>query len=408
MLRAYLYRLYPSPEQQSVLEDTLEVLRHLYNNALAERMDAYQQEGRTIGYREQQNQLPLLKKRALPLAALYSQVAQDCLRRLDRTYQSFFRRVKAGEKKPGFPRFKGIGRYRSFTYPAWGSGVKLEGETLHLSKIGDIPVRLHRPLEGTPKTCTLSKKADGWYASIVCEVEPEPLPKTGQEVGIDVGIENFATLSDEHPSIPNPHFLKKAQAQLRRAQRRLERRTKRDKQGKITSKQSKRRQKARVLLQKAHQRVERARRDFHHKVAHALIHKFDTLYVEHLNIVGMLQNHHLAQAIADAGWGQFFLVLKHKAESAAKQVIEVCPRNTSQNCSCCGEYVPKALSVRTHSCPYCGVVLHRDKNAAENIRKVGKAVQSAECGMQSAEFNSAFCTLTSALRIVGRDAAFGC
>jgi putative transposase len=372
MIRAYLYRLYPSKEQEYVLEDTLETLRHLYNNALAERMDAYQQEGRTIGYLEQQNQLPALKKKALPLAELYSQVAQDCLRRLDKTYQNFFRRVKAGEKKPGFPRFKGIGRYRSFTYPCWGSGVRLEGETLHLSKIGEFPVRLHRPLQGEPKTCTLSKKADGWYASIVCEVQPSPLEPTGVEVGIDVGIENFATLSDDHPSIANPHLLKKAQAQLRKAQRRLERRTKRDKHHRITSKQSKRREKAKVLLQKAHQKVERARRDFHHKVAHTLVHKFDTLYVEHLNIQGMLQNHCLAKSIADVGWGQFLEVLKHQAESAVKTVVEVCPRNTSQHCSGCGASVPKALSVRTHSCPYCGLVLPRDKNAAENIQQKGK------------------------------------
>jgi putative transposase len=377
MQRAFCYRLYPTQQQQCLLLDTLETLRHLYNNALAERIDAYRHEGRTIGYVQQQNQLPTLKKRALPLSAVYSQVAQDALKRLERAYQQFLHRVKAGET-PGFPRFKGSGQYLSFTYPKWGSGVKLEGDLLHLSKIADIPVRVHRPLHGTPKTCTITYKADGWYACISCEVEPQPLSATGQEVGIDVGIENFATFTDAHEPIPNPRPLQKAQAHLKKAQRRLERRSKRDKNRKLLAKQSKRREKAKVLLAKAHQRVQRARLDFQHKVAHALVRQFDVLYVENLNITGMLKNHHLARVIADAAWGQFFLVLKHKAESAVKTVIEVCPKNTSQNCSSCGEYVPKALSVRTHSCPCCGLVLHRDKNASENIRNAGRQLLAAK------------------------------
>jgi putative transposase len=379
MQRAFCYRLYPTQQQECLLLDTLETLRHLYNNALAERIDAYKQEGRRIGYVEQANQLPSLKKRALPLSQVYSQVAQEALKRLDRAYRQFFQRVKAGDK-PGFPRFKGSGQYSSLTYPHYASGVQLNGDLLHLSKIGDIPVRLHRPLYGTPKTCTISRKADGWYACICCEVEPEPLPAGGQDVGIDIGIENFATLTDDHEPIANPRHLQlqQAQAHLKKAQRRLERRTKRDKNRKLLAKQSKRREKAKVLLAKAHQRVQRARLDFQHKLAHALVRQFDTLYVENLNITGMLTNHHLARVISDAAWGQFFLVLKHKAESAVKTVIEVCPKNTSQNCSSCGEYVPKALSVRTHACPYCGLALHRDKNAAENIRNAGRHVLSAQ------------------------------
>jgi len=383
MNRCFQYKLYPTPEQESLFSDTLETLRHLYNNALAERIDAYKFEQRTLHYEEQANRLPALKKIAEPLAAVFSQVLQDCLKRLQKTYESFLRRVREGTAKPGFPRFKGIGRYRSFTYPQWGVGCSLEGNILHLSKIGDVPVRLHRPVQGTAKTCTISRKADGWYCSLSCEVEPESLECTGidetcatpalwRDVGIDVGLENFATLSDDHDTIPNPRPLQKAQAKLRIAQRRLERRTRRDHHHKITSRQSQRRERARVLLAKAHQRVQRARLDFHHKTARDLVRQFDILYIESLNIRGMLKNHPLARAIADAGWGQFFLVLKQKAESAAKQVVEVRPRNTSQNCSGCGEYVPKALSCRTHTCPYCGLILHRDKNASGNIRKVGR------------------------------------
>ena len=391
---SFQYRLYPSQEQESVLDTTLETLRHLYNGALAERLDAYRHEGTTIGYVAQQNQLPLLKATAQPLADLYSQVAQECLRRLDTAYQAFFRRldtayqaffrrVKAGEK-PGFPRFKGLGRYRSFCYPQYKGSVKILGNALRLSKIGDIALRLHRPLQGTPKTCTISRKADGWYASIACEVEPEPLPKTGLDVGIDVGIEQFATFSADHEPVANPRHLEKAQAHVRKAQKRLERRTRRDRNGKLLAQQSRRREKARVLLAKAHLRASRARLDFQHKTAYALVRRYDTIYIENLNLRGMLGNHHLARVIADASWGQFFLILKHKAARAAKTVVEVCPKYTSQKCSGCGEYVPKALSCRTHVCPYCRLVLPRDKNAAENIRKKGRLVLSTQEGRDAA------------------------
>jgi putative transposase len=250
MIATFQYRLYPTQEQAIVRDNTVETCRHLYNGALAERIDAYQYEGRTIGFVDQANQLPLLKETTQPLAELNAQVAQDCLKRLDKAYQAFFRRVKAGEKA-GFPRFKGIGRYRSFCYPSWKGSVKLLDGFIRLSKIGDIALRLHRPLQGTPKTCTISRKADGWYASIACEVEPEPLPKTGVDVGIDVGIEQFATFSDDHAPVANPRHLEKAQASVRKAQKRLERRSRRDKCGKLTGKQSIRREKAKVLLAKA-------------------------------------------------------------------------------------------------------------------------------------------------------------
>jgi len=193
MVVTFEYKMYSTQEHQERMFETLEVLRHLYNNSLSERIDAWKYENVHLNYCKQANQLPGLKKESL-LTSVYSHVAQDALRRLDKAFANFYRRVnekKAGKKiKAGFPRFKGIGRYRSFTYPEWGNGVSLrlrddkEGEAkdaiLHLSKIGDIPVRLHRPLQGTPKTATISHKADGWYVSIACVVEPEPLPKTGK------------------------------------------------------------------------------------------------------------------------------------------------------------------------------------------------------------------------------------
>ena len=158
-----------------------------------------------------------------------------------------------------------------------------------------------------------------------------------------------------------------------RRKKRLERRTRRDKNGNLNGKQSQRREKAKALLAKAHLRVKRARLDFHHKTAYALVRRYDTLYVENLNVRGMLKNHHLARVIADAGWGEFFLILKRtRLQEPSRPLWKCVPSTPVRIVSGCGAYVPKALSCRTHSCPYCGLVLHRDKNVAENIRKKGR------------------------------------
>ncbi len=281
------------------------------------------------------------------------------LHRVDRAFQAFFRRVKAGEK-PGYPRFKGRGWYDSFTYPQWGNGVKLDGGRLILSKIGALRLHTDRPLEGTPQTCTIIRKADGWYACIACEGVVSPLPPTGKAVGIDVGLESFATLSDG-TQIANPRYYRAAERKLKQAQRRLSRRVK----------GSNRRRKARELLAKAHLKVKRARQEFAHKTARALVNNYDHIAVEKLNIRGMVRNHPLAKSIADAGWGLFLSILIAKAASAGRVVVEVNPAGTSQMCAQCGETVPKRLAVRWHSCPYCGWELHRDQNAALNILKKG-------------------------------------
>jgi putative transposase len=237
-----------------------------------------------------------------------------------------------------------------------------------LSKIGSVRFCADRPLQGKPKTCSVIRRADGWYAAIVCEVEPAPLPPTGEAVGVDVGIECFATLSTGEP-IANPKLYRRAERLLKKAQRRLSRR----------QKGSERRRKAKVLLAKAHLKVKRARRDFCHKQAAELVKRFDMVYVEKLNIRGMLKNHPLAKAISDAGWGLFLSVLRAKAASAGRRVVEVNPAGTSQMCSGCGARVPKKLSERWHSCPYCGLSLHRDHNAAIRVLQVGGGTAVGRC-----------------------------
>jgi putative transposase len=211
--------------------------------------------------------------------------------RIDRAFQAFFRRVKAGET-PGYPRFQGRGRYNSLTFPEYGNGAVLDGRVLSLSKIGRIHIRLHRPLEGTPKTVTISREADGWYVCLSCaEVPSQLLPLTGHETGIDLGNESFATLSNG-TRIFHPGWYRKAERALKTAQRRVSRR----------KKGSNRRRKAVKLLAKAHQTVRRQRQDFHHKTALALVRANDTIYLEALQTANMVKNHHLAKSITDAGW----------------------------------------------------------------------------------------------------------
>jgi putative transposase len=291
---------------------------------------------------------------------------QDVLTRLDRAFQAFFRRVKNGET-PGYPRFHSANRYNSFTYKQYGNGARLDNGFLVLSKIGRIAVRWSRPIEGTPKTVAVSREADGWYVCFSCaDVPAQPLPQTGQETGIDLGLEAFATLSDG-TRIFSPGWYRKAERALKTAQRRVSRR----------KKGSNRRRKAVTLLAKAHQKVRRARQDFHHKTALALVQQHDTIYHENLQPTNMVKNHQLAKSISDAGWGAFLIILTYKAACAGRRVVVVNPAFTSQQCSGCGVVVQKGLSVRWHACPECGTSLHRDHNAARNIERLGQSLRGA-------------------------------
>ena len=365
MHRTFVFRMYPTQEQDQYLRRTLETCRILYNNALAERKEAWENEQRSVTFFEQSAQLPILKKTNLFLVAAPSKVLVSTLRRLDQSYKNFFRRVKNGEKT-GYPRFKPRERYTSFVYPQWNTGASLVDGKLRLSKVGDVRIRGGRPIAGTPKNCTITLKADGWYARILCEVDdPEPLPATDERVGIDVGIAKFATLSNEE-EIANPHHWKRAEKNLRFNHRRLARR----------KKGSKRRVKARHLLAKSYLRLQRQRQDFHHKVSHDLVQRFDSIAIENLNIAGMMKNHPLAKHIADVGWYQFRQFLTYKAAEAGRQLVVVNARGTSQACSNCGEVVPKQLSDRWHSCLYCGYEADRDTNAAVNILQRGVLVSA--------------------------------
>ncbi|HEV2458983.1 MAG TPA: transposase [Ktedonobacterales bacterium] len=367
--KTFKYKLKPTPAQEQALEMVLSRCRTLYNTALEQRRTWWDRgQGQAATYYQQKAELPDLKAACPEYAEINAQVLQDVLLRLDRACQSFFRRMLAGEAL-GYPRFQGKGRYNSFTIPQVGEhgGARLDNGLLVLSKIGRIAVRWSRPMEGIPKTVTICHEADGWYACISCtEVPMQPLPPTGRETGIDVGLKVFLIAADG-AIVENPRYYRKAERQLVKAQRRVTRR----KVG------SRRRRKAVALLKRKYQQVQRQRRDFHHKTALALLRQFDTMYLEDLRVANMVRNRHLAKSISDAGWTQFRTILEGKAAYAGRRVIAVPPAYTSQDCSSCGERILKSLSVRTHVCPCCGLVLDRDENAAWNILRAGQARQAS-------------------------------
>lgn len=274
---------------------------------------------------------------------------------LDKAFQAFFRRVKAGET-PGYPRFKGRNRFDSFGLKEEGNGFKLGGRRLRLSGIGRVAVRWHRRLEGQIKTVRIVRRAGKWYACFACEVAPAPLSATGREVGIDVGISHLITTSDGE-TVAHPQFYRAAQRRLRVAQRRVARRTK----------GGKNRRKAVRMLQRQHERVANRRKDFLNKLAHTLIMRYDRIALEDLRITGMVRNRHLAKSILDAGWGYLVQHLTSKAAEAGRVVLLVDPRHTSKTCSQCGRvFAEQTLADRWFACP-CGLSLDRDHNAALNI-----------------------------------------
>ncbi len=363
--KTFKAQLRPTPAQERALDEMLWRCRELYNAGLEQRKTAWERCHVSISRYEQEAELKDIRAAFPKYAAIHSHIhshsLQDVMARLQKTYDDFYRRIREGEK-PGFPRFKGRNRWRSFTVKEDGNGARLDKGYLVLSQIGRSSVHWSRPSEGTPKTVTISGEADGWYVCCSCaEVPVKPEPLTGQETGIDLGLEAFATLADGTRSA-NPRHYRKGEKRLAKAQRRVSRR----------KKGSKRRAKAMKRLAKASQHSAHQRRDFHQKEARKLVQPYEVIYHEELRVRTMVQHHALAKSISDAGWGQFLSILTFKAASAGKRVVAVDPAYTSQRCSGCGALVWKGLSIRWHECPACGLSLHRDHNSARAIMRLGQ------------------------------------
>jgi len=306
-----------------------------------------------------------LKKTRPELKNVYSQTLQNVAVRVDLAFQAFFRRCKSGEK-PGYPRFKGQGRYHSFTYPQNNNSFKfVEDNRIKLSKIGNVKMKKHRDIEGHPKTCVVQKTPTGkWYICISCDDVPvTPLLKNKLEVGIDMGLKSFAVLSDEN-KIDNPRFFKQEEKELAKAQRKLSKQTK----------GSKERRKAKKVVSKIHERIKNNRSDFLHKEANKVVDKYRVICVEDLSINDMMvsgKKKKLSKSIADASWGIFLSLLSFKAENAGRTLVKVNPAYTTQDCSECGTRKPLRLDERVYSCDVCGLSMDRDLNASRNILSVG-------------------------------------
>jgi putative transposase len=447
MRRAFKYRLYLNKRQARLLSQQLEECRWLYNHLLAERKDAWENRRESLRLYDQQATLPALKAERPLLARVNAQVfvnaqvLQNVAVRIDLAFQAFFRRCKAGET-PGYPRFRGVGRYDSITYPQAPSGCKLDTEAhrvrLHgvgiltlcpeksrrflvppigatprfattcrsptlpkrsaqwlvsacpavphtgwlieqvlvhheghsspdrsrgLSGLFSVKVVLHRPLEGIPKTANVTRSSTGkWYICFSCECpEPSPLPKTGQQVGIDVGLRTFAALSTAQ-AIANPRFFRQEEHALAKGQRGL------SQEEKGTPERARRRK----IVARVHERIGWRRGDIAHQQSRRIVNQFDLIAVEDLSVNRMAHNHCLAKSIHDTAWSQFTFLLSSKAAWASRKYAAVNPAYMSQDCSGCGHRQALSLADSTYTCPCCGIVLDRDLNASLNILSVGQ------------------------------------
>ncbi|NMG20621.1 RNA-guided endonuclease InsQ/TnpB family protein [Brasilonema bromeliae] len=375
MRTAYQYKLRPTKQQARDIDKWLSMLCAQYNYLLADRFNWYEQNRCPVNacplicylpelrdnpdYYGQKRTLPELKKTHPHYKEVYSDVLQDVVGRVKKTFERFLSGDSNG-KRSGRPRFKSRERYRTFSYPRIKENCIVGGK-ITLPKLGAIKLILHRsiPAGFKVKTVSVTKKADGYYVTLSLEdltvptVKPDINPDS--ITGIDMGLKEFLTTSEGEP-VAIPQHYRKAQKRLRVIQKRVSRR----------KKGSNRKRKAVKQLGKQHKKVADKRKDFHFKTAKQLLSKYDVVVHEDLNVKGLSRTR-LAKSMHDAGWSSFLSILSNKAENAGLLVIAVNPKNTSQDCSSCGVKVPKKLHERWHSCQ-CGCSLDRDHNAAINIR----------------------------------------
>jgi putative transposase len=354
---------------------TIEVTRHLWNDALAHRNARWESDRTATSYNMQASILALEREEDAELGALYSQVGQEVLRRLDKAFKSFFAR------RTGYPKLKKRSGVGSFTYPqAYNGSAKpdVTRRRLYFSKIGNIKTVFHRPLpkDALLKTCTVARESDGrWFASLVFE-DIVPLQnivwKFVSPVGIDLGLKSLIVTSDGM-KVEHPRLLRKAEKKLKRLQHSLSRK----------KKGSKNRLKARRRVASRHSKVRHQRFDFNHKLSSDLVKAHDLIVFEELRIRNMVRNHKLAKSIQDAGRGQLITLTEYKALALGKRVVKVDPACSSQECSYCGALNKISLDVREFVCVGGGRHLKRDHNASfivlrRGLAKVGQDMPELE------------------------------
>jgi putative transposase len=388
--RAYVFRLRPTARQHVALAQCLDTHRELYNAALQERRDAWSHNKTRVFYGDQSAQLTEIRA-VRPDQAVWSFSSQQAtLRRLTKAFDGFFRRVKRGET-PGYPRFKGKARFDSVEWPKDGDGARWlpEHQRVYLQGVGQVKVHLHRRVEGRVKTIQVKRQGRRWMLVLSCDDVPaRPLPATGGQAGIDVGVVTYATLSDG-TAVVNPRWARSEAGRLAVAQQRLQR----------AQRGSNNRAARRETVAARHRRITNRRKDFHHKQARQLAARYDLLVVEDLTIANMLRRAKpkpdpdkpqqflpngaraksgLNRSISDAGWGQFISILRAKAEDPGRTWIEVNPRHTSTRCECCGHAAPEnRVNQAEFVCQRCGHRAPADEHAARNILRAGLALHAA-------------------------------
>lgn len=374
MKRGFKYRIYPNESQRDQIARTFGCCRFVYNRALDVKKTAYSETGKSIATNDLINMIPTWKRdpNTSWLAQVDSMALQQSIRNLDRAYKNFFRRVRKGEK-PGFPKFKS--RRNSRQSYRTNVGKIIDRNHIALPKLGAVRAKVSRPLQGRLMSVTVSQDAAGrYFAAFLCtDVPTKDAPLTSQEVGIDLGVETLATLSDG-TKIRNPRHLKKYERKLAREQRRLSRRKGAHKGEKPSGRYLKQRKK----VARIHAKIADARADALHKVTTTLADENQVLCMEHLNVKGMVRNHHLAKAVSDASFGEFARLLEYKCAERGRTFVKVGRfYPSSKTCSACGHRLDVLpLSVRSWHCPVCGAHHDRDVNAAKNILTEGKRILS--------------------------------
>lgn len=365
MIRTYKYRLSPTKKQTYLLAALFDQMQTVYNDALHERRWAWQRSRRSVTYCDQWNRIRDERHR-LPdeMGLLNATSIQQMLRRVDKAHREFYK------GKRGAPRYKGRNRFKSVEY-RYGDGCKLAGQSLYVQHVGNVKVRLHRPIPdgATIKQVVVKRTAGHWYVSFQLEMpDSVPVEHTGPAVGIDVGLHSLLALSDGK-LIGNPRWLRHGLAKLRIAQRRASRRKKFGSGWRKAVRQ----------VAKLQEHVANQRADFWHKTTTALARQYGYIAIEDLNLTFMTRNGSLSLSAHDAALGAFRQLLSYKVENTGSCLVAVSAHNTSRACSGCGTIVEKSLSVRVHRCPDCDLVLDRDVNAACNIltRALGRSVKAS-------------------------------
>ncbi|MEO3890186.1 transposase [Nonomuraea sp. B5E05] len=388
--RSFRFLLRPTARQAAVLAACLEDHRTLYNAALEHRRTAYARAGVSVRYGEQSAELKHIRADDPEGQGRWSFSSQQAtLRRLDKAFRAFFKRVREG-RTPGFPRFKGRGRFDTVEWPKDGDGCRWDSQPEHptatyvrLQGIGHVRVHQHRPVRGQVKTISVKREGSRWFVVLSCDDVPaEPLPATGVATGIDMGVASLVTTSDGG-RVANPRHLAATAGRLADAHRDLARK----KRG------SKRQRMAVARVAALHAKVRRQRLDGAHKAALALVRTYDVIVHEDLRIANMTRSASgtieapgrnvaaksgLNRSILDAGWGVFLTILSYKAESAGRKLIAVNPAGTSRTCARCGHCAKdNRVTQADFTCTACGHTAHADVNAAINILRAGLALRQA-------------------------------